>query len=61
MQWTDTNKVFNWFTGLKKQMYSFFKLYVVDFFLSISEELVIKSVKFAGNYTSVPTKDLKVY
>ena len=60
MQWTDTDQVLNWFTGLEKQTYSFFKFDVVDFYPSISEELVIKSLKFAGIYTSVPTEDLSL-
>ena len=57
MQWTDTDQVLNWFTGLEKQTYSFFKFDVVDFYPSISKELVIKSLKFADNYTSKPTED----
>ena len=60
MQWTDTDQVLNWFTGLEKQTYSFFKFDVVDFYPSISEELVTKSLKFAGIYTSVPTEDLSL-
>lgn len=55
MQWTDTDKVLNWFSGLEKQTYSFLKFDVVDFYFSTCEELVTKSLKFAGNYTSVPT------
>ena len=60
MQWTDTDKVLNWFTGLEKQTYSLFKFDVVDFYPNISKELVIKSIKFAGNYTGVPTEDLSL-
>ena len=33
---------------------------MVDFYPSISEELVIKSLKFAGNYTTVSTEDLSL-
>merc|ERR1712240_404487 len=60
MQWTNTNQVLNWFTGLEKQTYSFFKFDVVDFYPSISEELVTKSLKFAGNYTWMGTEDLSL-
>merc|ERR1712240_874092 len=60
MQWTDTDQVLNWFTGLEKQTYSFFKFDVVDFYSSISEELVTKSLKFAGKYTVVSTEDLSL-
>ena len=60
MQWTDTDQVLNWFTGLEKQTYSFFKFDVVDFYPSISEELVIRSLKFAGKYTNVPNEDLSL-
>ena len=60
MKWTDTDQVLNWFTGLKKQKYSFFKFDVVDFYPSISKELVKKSLKFASNYTVVFTEDLSL-
>ena len=60
MQWTDTDQVLNWFTGLEKQTYSFFKFDVVDFYPSISEELVTKSLKFASKYTVVSTEDLSL-
>ena len=56
----DTDQVLNWFTGLDKQTYSFLKFDVVDLYRSISKELVIKSLKFAGNYTSVPNEDLSL-
>ena len=58
MQWTNTDQVLNWFTSLDKQAHSFFKFDVVDFYPSISEELVIKSLNFADTYTKVPAEDL---
>ena len=58
MQWTNTDQVLNWFTSLDKQAHSFFKFDVVDFYPSISEELVIKSLNFADTYTKVPTENL---
>ena len=48
------------FTGLDKQAYSLFKFDLVDFYPSISEELVIKSLKFADSYTNVPDEDLSL-
>ena len=54
MQWTDTDQVLNWFTSFENQTYRFFNFDVVDLYPSISEELVIKSLRFAGSYTSVP-------
>ena len=35
----------------------FLKIDVVDLYLSITEELVIKLVKFAINFTRVPNED----
>ena len=60
MQWTNTDQVLSWFIGLEEQKYSFFKFDVVDYYPSISEELVIKSLNFANNYISVPAEDLSL-
>ena len=59
MQQTDTDQV-NWFSVLKKLMYSFLKFNEVYFYLFFSEELVLKLPKFAGSYTSVPNEDLSI-
>ena len=58
MQWTNTDQVLSWFIGLDKETYSFFKFDVVDFYPSISEDLVTKSLKFSDSYTNIPTEDL---
>ena len=58
MQWTNTDQVLSWFIGLDKETYSFFKFDVVDFYPSISEDLVTKSLKFSESYTNIPTEDL---
>ena len=58
IQWTNTNQVLDWFIDLDKETYIFFKLDVVDFYSSIREELVTKSLKFDESYTSIPTEDL---
>ena len=60
MQWTNTDQVLSWFIGLEEQKYSFFKFDVVDYYPSISEELVIKTLNFADRYISVPAKDLNL-
>ena len=60
MQWTDTDQVFNWFSGLENQTYSFFNFDVVNFYASFSEILITKSLKYAGNYATVPTEDLSL-
>ena len=60
MQWTNTDQVLSWFIGLEEQKYSFFKFDVVDYYPSISEELVIKTLNFADRYISVPAEDLNL-
>jgi len=40
MQCTNTDQVLSWFIGLDKETYSFFKFDVIDFYYSISEEIV---------------------
>ena len=60
MQWTNTDQVLSWFIGLDKETYSFFKFDVFDFYSSISEELMTKSLKFAESYFNIPTEDLVI-
>ena len=49
MSGTNTDQVLSWFIGLEEQKYSFFKFDLVDYYPSISEKLVIKSLNFANN------------
>ena len=62
MQWTNTDQVLSWFVGFKEQKYSFFNGFndMVNYYSSISEELVIKTLNFADRYISVPAKDLNL-
>ena len=57
MQWTNTDQVVSWVIELEEQKYSFSKFGVVDYYPSISEELVFKSLIFAKNYISIPAED----
>ena len=60
MQWTNSDQVLSWFIGLDKEVYSYLKFNVVDYYPSISEELVTKSLKYAESNTNIPTKDLLI-
>ena len=53
MQCTDTDQVLSWLIGFDKEMYSFYKFDVIDFYPSISEELVTKSLNI-----NILTEDL---
>ena len=62
MQWTNTDQVLSWFVGFKEQKYSFFNGFndMVNYYSSISEELVIKTLNFADRYISVPAGELNL-
>ena len=54
-QWQKTSDVISWFKNLDNKKYSkFIKYDICDFYPSISEELLNKSIQFAKSYTKVP-------
>ena len=58
MQWTDTDQVISWLIGLDKETYSYSNFDVIDFYPSVNEKLVTKSLKIAKSYNIIPTDDL---
>ena len=53
-QWKNTDSVISWFKQLKnKERMHFIQFDVVDFYGSISEDLVKKSLTFAARYTKI--------
>ena len=58
---TNTDQVLNWFIGLVKEAYSFFKFDMIDFYPSIGKELVTKTQKFSESYTNITAGYLSLF
>ena len=53
-EWKNTKAVLNWFNGLQhKEKHSFFAFDVVDFYPSISMNLLITALQFSSNYVNI--------
>ena len=60
--WKNTDSVITWFKNLpnKKQL-KFIQFDICDFYATISEELIGKSIEFAENYTTISDDDKKIF
>ena len=57
-QWKNTNAVLNWFNNIaNKDQYSFIAFDVVDFYPSISTELLNAALDFASNYDNISEEE----
>ena len=53
-QWQNTAEVIDWFTGIKdKQQSKFLKFDIIDFYPSITPELLEKAINFASTITKI--------
>lgn len=60
-QWRSTASVVTWFNNIQdKEKYKFIKFDIVDFYPSISEELLNKSIQFAKSKTNVENFELEI-
>ena len=60
-QWQSTNQAVEWFKGIvNKSKYTFFKLDIVSFYPSISEELLDKSISFAKTLVPITNEEIKI-
>ena len=60
-QWQNTQSVVDWFSSLEnKERLSFIQYDVDNFYVSISEELINKSLDFASNYVTISLEDRKI-
>ena len=60
MQWTSSEQVIEWYSGLEKFKYKFIKFDIVEFYPSISEELLDKAIKFSRQYIEVNEEEIKI-
>ena len=60
--WKNTESVITWFKNLpnKKQL-KFIQFDICDFYATISEQLIAKSIEFAENYTTISDDDKKLF
>ena len=60
-QWRDTQAVISWFKNLpEREKLSFIKFDIVEFYPSISEELLRKAITFAKRYTTITKQEEEV-
>ncbi|KAL9977640.1 hypothetical protein ACROYT_G015069 [Oculina patagonica] len=53
-QWKNTRAVLDWFNGIEhKERYTFIAFYVVDFYPSISVDLISAALQFASSYVNI--------
>ena len=61
MQWTDPQQVINWFKSIEeKHNMEFIKFDVKEFYPSITEELLEKSIRFGQKHCEMNEKDIKI-
>ena len=59
--WKNTAAVTNWFSRInRKQDCTFICFDIVDFYLSISEDLLNRALDFAGKYTEISSMDKEI-
>ena len=60
-QWKNTNTVIDWFKNIeRKEACSFIKFDIVEFYPSISENLLMKALEFAKTFVSIDESEIKV-
>ena len=61
IQWTDPQQVIAWFTDLDQKINSeFIKFDVKEFYPSITEELLNKSIKFAQKHHEITKEEVSI-
>ena len=57
-QWKNTRAVLNWFNGIEhKEKFTFIAFDVVDFYPSISVDLLSEALQFASNYVNITDEE----
>ena len=60
-QWTNTSDVISWFEQIKdKKKAKFIKFDIVEFYPSITQELLIKAIEFAKQFTNISKSDIDI-
>ena len=57
-QWKNTKSVIEWFRNIEnKQHYRFIYFDIIDFYPSISQNLLIKAINFTSNFDNITNKE----
>ena len=59
-QWTNTDQVLDWFSNLDESKYQLMKFDVVEFYPSISEDLLKKAIKFAEKHVCLTDDETNI-
>ena len=60
-QWRNTQAVIDWFCNLQdKQSLSFLVFDIIDFYPSISEQLLLKALDFANQFDTISSQEKEV-
>lgn len=60
-QWRNTRSVIDWFPGIKNKSQNTFLIFdIVDFYPSISEDLLKLSLDYASKFTTVSDEDVEI-
>ncbi len=60
-QWKNTKSVINWFKALEnKQACTFIQFDIVDFYPSITEDLLTNAINHAKQHTTVSAEDIQI-
>ena len=60
-QWRDTQSVINWFNDISvKKKCKFIKFDIVEFYNSMSKNLLLQAIEFAKSMTTVPQSSINI-
>ena len=60
-QWKNTSDVIQWFKNIEqKSLHSFIQFDIVEFYPSISEELLTKALDYGRKFTNISTQELQI-
>ena len=60
-QWRNADSVSNWFNAIENKSKCFFiQLHIVEFYPSISENIIDTAINFAKQYTDISDKNLRI-
>lgn len=60
VQWTDASQVIEWFNTLPRNQYKLLKFDVIEFYPSITEELLDTAIRFAQQFITISDKEIKI-
>ena len=61
-QWGNTGSAINWFKAIENTSQSFFiRLDIVEFYPSISENILDTAINFAKQYTDIFDENLRIF